>query len=252
MGCEKFLDIKCRKLDKAPDAVVCVATIRALKYHGGQAKDEIEKENLEALKNGLENLFRHIDNIKNKFGLNIIVAINKFTSDAEAEINLLKECLNEKNIELSLVESWGKGSEGSKDLAQKVVALCEKENNFKYIYELEDSIEEKINKVCKKIYGAKSVIFSENALKNIEKITELGFKNVPICIAKTPLSFSDDPKNLECKEPFDIHINDVKINAGAEFVVVYTQKIMTMPGLPKKPAAENINIDENENIVGIF
>lgn len=252
LGCEKFLDIKCRKLDKVPDAVVCVATIRALKYHGGQPREEIENENLNALENGLENLYRHIDNIKNKFGLNVIVAINKFTSDTQAEINLLKEHLKEKNIDLSLVESWGKGSDGAIDLAEKVVTLCESKNNFKYIYELEDGIKEKIEKVCKKIYGAKSCVYSEIASEKIEKITKLGFVKVPVCIAKTPLSFSDDPKNLECKEPFEIHINDVEIKAGAEFVVVYTSKIMTMPGLPKRPAAENIDIDENENIIGIF
>ncbi len=252
LGCEKFLDIKCRKLDKVPDAVVCVATIRALKYHGGQPREEIENENLNALENGLENLYRHIDNIKNKFGLNVIVAINKFTSDTQSEINLLKEHLKEKNIDLSLVESWGKGSDGAIDLAEKVVTLCESKNNFKYIYELEDGIKEKIEKVCKKIYGAKSCVYSEIASEKIEKITKLGFVKVPVCIAKTPLSFSDDPKNLECKEPFEIHINDVEIKAGAEFVVVYTSKIMTMPGLPKRPAAENIDIDENENIIGIF
>ena len=252
LGCEKFLDIKCRKLEKVPDVVVCVATIRALKYHGGQPRDEIENENLNALQNGLENLYRHIDNIKNKFGLNVIVAINKFTSDTEAEINLLKEHLKKKNVDLSLVESWEKGSNGAIDLAEKVVNLCEIENNFKYIYELEDGIKEKIEKVCKKIYGAKSCVYSEIALEKIERITKLGFAKIPICIAKTPLSFSDDPKNLECKEPFEIHINDVEIKAGAEFVVVYTSKIMTMPGLPKKPAAENIDINENENIIGIF
>ena len=252
LGCEKFLDIKCRKLDKVPDAVVCVATIRALKYHGGQPREEIENENLNALENGLENLYRHVENIKNKFGLNVIVAINKFTSDTQAEINLLKEHLKEKNIDLSLVESWGKGSDGAIDLAEKVVTLCESKNNFKYIYELEDGIKEKIEKVCKKIYGAKSCVYSEIASEKIEKITKLGFVKVPVCIAKTPLSFSDDPKNLECKEPFEIHINDVEIKAGAEFVVVYTSKIMTMPGLPKRPAAENIDIDKNENIIGIF
>ena len=252
LGCEKFLDIKCRKLEKVPDVVVCVATIRALKYHGGQAREEIESENLQALENGLGNLYRHIDNIKNKFGLNVIVAINKFTSDTENEINFLKENLKEKNVELSLVESWGKGSDGAVDLAEKVVRLSECESNFKYIYELEEGIKEKIEKVCKNIYGASNCIFSEKALEKIDKITKLGFEKVPVCIAKTPLSFSDDAKNLECKEPFEIHINDVEIKAGAEFVVVYTSKIMTMPGLPKTPCAEKIDIDENENIIGIF
>lgn len=252
LGCEKFLDIKCRKLEKVPDAVVCVATIRALKYHGGQPREEIENENLDALENGIENLYRHIDNIKNKFGLNVIVAINKFTSDTEEEIEFLKEHLKEKEVELSLVESWEKGSEGSCDLAKKVIKLCEEDSNFKYIYELEDEIKEKIVKVCKNIYGAENCIFSDKAVEKMEKISKLGFKNVPVCIAKTPLSFSDDPKNLECKEPFEIHVSDLEVKAGAEFVVVYTSKIMTMPGLPKTPAAEKIDIDKNENIIGIF
>ena len=252
LGAEKFLDIKCRKLGKIPDAIVCVATIRALKYHGGQPKDEIENENLEALKEGLENLYRHIDNLKNKFGLNVIVAINRFNSDTNAEIELLKNSLNKKDVLLSLVESWAKGSEGSKDLAQKVVNLCEKENDFKYIYNLEDGIKQKIETVCTKIYGAKKAILSEKVLEKIEKFTNLGFSNVPICIAKTPLSLSDDPKNLQCKEEFDINISDIEIKAGAEFIVVYTQKIMTMPGLPKRPAAEKIDIDENGKITGIF
>ena len=252
LGCEKFLDIKCRKLGKVPDAVVCVATIRALKYHGGMPREEIENEDLNSLENGLENLYRHIDNIQNKFGLNVIVAINKFTSDTELEINYLREKLKEKNVELSLVESWEKGSDGSCDLAKKIVEICNRKNSFKYIYELDEGLKEKIIKVCRDIYGAKGCNFSDKALDKIEKFEKLGFKNVPVCIAKTPLSFSDDPKNLECKNPFEISVSDVEVKAGAEFVVVYTSKIMTMPGLPKKPAAEKISIDENENIVGIF
>ena len=252
LGCEKFLDIKCRKLEKVPDAVVCVATIRALKYHGGMPREEIENEDLNSLENGLENLYRHIDNIQNKFGLNVIVAINKFTSDTELEINYLREKLKEKNVELSLVESWEKGSDGSCDLAKKVVEICNRKNSFKYIYELDEGLKEKIIKVCKDIYGAKGCKFSDKALEKIEKFEKLGFKNVPVCVAKTPLSFSDDPQNLECKDPFEISVSDVEVKAGAEFVVVYTSKIMTMPGLPKKPAAEKISIDENENIIGIF
>ena len=252
LGCEKFLDIKCRKLGKVPDAVVCVATIRALKYHGGMPREEIENEDLNSLENGLENLYRHIDNIQNKFGLNVIVAINKFTSDTELEINYLREKLKEKNVELSLVESWEKGSDGSCDLAKKVVEICNRKNSFKYIYELDEGLKEKIIKVCKDIYGAKGCKFSDKALEKIEKFEKLGFKNVPVCVAKTPLSFSDDPQNLECKDPFEISVSDVEVKAGAEFVVVYTSKIMTMPGLPKKPAAEKISIDENENIIGIF
>lgn len=252
LGLEKFLDIKCRKLKKVPDVVVCVATIKALKYHGGISKEEIEKENMDALERGLGNLLKHIDNIKNKFHLNVIVAINRFNHDTEKEINFLEKTLHDINIEVSLVEAWGKGSEGTKDLANKVVSLSKLNNNFKYIYELEDSIEEKIKKVCVNIYGAKGVKLSENAIEKLEKIRKLGYERLPICIAKTPFSFSDDSKNLECKVPFEINVNDVELKAGAEFIVIFTQKVMTMPGLPKIPAAEKIDIDENDKIIGIF
>ena len=252
LGAEKFLDIKCRKANLKPDAVVCVATIRALKYHGGQAKEEIKQENLEALKNGLHNLNRHLDNLKNKFGLNVIVAINKFATDTDAEIELLKNALNKQGIELSLVESHQKGSIGATDLAEKIAKLVEKEEDFKYIYEDNETIKEKIEKVATKIYGAEKVEYSEEALKEINKIEQLGYSKLPVCIAKTQYSFSDDPKNLECKEPFTLHVNEIMLKAGAEFIVAITGKIMTMPGLPKVPAAEKIDIDENENIVGIF
>ena len=252
LGAEKFLDIKCRKANLKPDAVVCVATIRALKYHGGQSKDQIKEENLEALKNGIKNLNRHLDNLKNKFGLNAIVAINKFSTDTDAEINLLKNELDKQNIELILVESHEKGSIGAVDIAEKIVKIAEKEENFKYIYEDEESIEEKIEKVACNIYGAEGVEFSEKALEEISKIEELGFSKYPVCIAKTQYSFSDDPKNLECKEPFKIHVNEINIKAGAEFIVAITGKIMTMPGLPRVPAAEKIDIDKDGNIVGIF
>ena len=252
LGAEKFLDIKCRKANLKPDAVVCVATIRALKYHGGQSKDQIKEENLEALKNGIKNLNRHLDNLKNKFGLNVIVAINKFSTDTDAEINLLKNELDKQNIELSLVESHEKGSIGAVDIAEKIVKLSEKEENFKYIYEDKESIKEKIEKVACNIYGAEGVEFSEKALEEISKIEELGFSKYPVCIAKTQYSFSDDPKNLECKEPFKIHVNEINIKAGAEFIVAITGKIMTMPGLPRVPAAEKIDIDKDGNIVGIF
>ena len=252
LGAEKFLDIKCRKANLKPDAVVCVATIRALKYHGGQPKDQIKEENLEALKNGITNLNRHLDNLKNKFGLNVIVAINKFNTDTEKEINLLKEELAKQNIELSLVESHEKGSTGAVDIAEKLVKLVEKEENFKYIYQDEDSIKEKIEKVAINIYGAEGVEYSKEALEEIEKIDNLGYSKYPVCIAKTQYSFSDDPKNLECKEPFKIHVNEINIKAGAEFIVAITGKIMTMPGLPRNPAAEKIDIDSDGNIVGIF
>ena len=252
LGAEKFLDIKCRKANLKPDAVVCVATIRALKYHGEQPKDQIKEENLEALKNGIANLNRHLDNLKNKFGLNVIVAINKFATDTHAEINLLKQELDKQNIELSLVESHEKGSTGAVDIAEKLVKLVEKEENFKYIYQDEDTIKEKIEKVAINIYGAEGVEYSKEALEEIEKIEKLGFSKYPVCIAKTQYSFSDDPKNLECKEPFKIHVNEINIKAGAEFIVAITGKIMTMPGLPRNPAAEKIDIDSDGNIVGIF
>ena len=252
LGAEKFLNIKTRKLGKVPDTVVIVATIKALKYHGGLPKEEIKNENIESLINGSKNLLKHIHNMKNEFGLNVIVAINKYEQDTEKEINTLKEILEKENVELSLVESHSKGGEGAKDLAEKVVNLCEKQNNFKYVYNLEDSIKEKIRKVAQKIYGATDVEYEEKAEEQIKNIEELGYKNLPICIAKTQYSFSDDAKNLECKEPFNIHIKEVSIKAGAEFIVVLTGKIMTMPGLPKKPAAEQIDVDENGQIIGIF
>ena len=252
LGAEKFLDIKCRKAELKPDVVVCVATMKALKYHGGVAKEEVQNENIMALERGMNNLFKHIDNLQNVYGLNVIVAINKYTYDTEKEINYLKEKLQEKGIELSLVESWEKGGEGATDLAEKVVKLAEKEQKFKYAYELNESIKNKIEDVAKKIYGAESVEFSEEAEKEIEKIEKLGYGNMPVCIAKTQYSLSDDQKNLECNEPFSIHIREIHLRAGAEFVVAIAGKIMTMPGLPKMPAAEKIDLDEDGNIVGIF
>lgn len=252
LGAEKFLDIKCRKAELKPDVVVCVATMKALKYHGGVAKEEVQNENIMALERGMKNLFKHIDNLQNVYGLNVIVAINKYTYDTEKEINYLKEKLQEKGIELSLVESWEKGGEGATDLAEKVVKLAEKEHKFKYAYELNESIKNKIEDVAKKIYGAESVEFSEEAEKEIEKIEKLGYGNMPVCIAKTQYSLSDDQKNLECNEPFSIHIREIHLRAGAEFVVAIAGKIMTMPGLPKIPAAEKIDLDEDGNIVGIF
>ena len=252
LGAEKFLDIKCRKAELKPDVVVCVATMKALKYHGGVAKEEVQNENIVALERGINNLFKHIDNLQNVYGLNVIVAINKYTYDTEKEINYLKEKLQEKGRELSLVESWEKGGEGATDLAEKVVKLAEKEHKFKYAYELNESIKNKIEDVAKKIYGAESVEFSEEAEKEIEKIEKLGYGNMPVCIAKTQYSLSDDQKNLECNEPFSIHIREIHLRAGAEFVVAIAGKIMTMPGLPKMPAAEKIDLDEDGNIVGIF
>ena len=252
LGAEKFLDIKCRKADIKPDAVVCVATIKALKYHGGTPKDKILEENMASLEKGMSNLYRHINNLKEKFGLNVIVAINKYNTDTETELNFVKTELEKINVSSSIVESWAKGGDGAIDIAQKLVELTEQEEHFKYIYELDESIKEKIDKISTEIYGAKNVIYSENALKNIKRIEELGYSNLPVCIAKTQYSFSDDAKKLQCDEPFEINVRDVEIKAGAGFIVALAGKIMTMPGLPKVPSAESIDIDDNGEIVGIF
>ena len=252
LGAEKFIDIKCRNAGIKPDAVVCVATIRALKYHGGQAKEEIKTENLEALQKGIKNLNKHLDNLKNVFGLNVIVAINKFDTDTDAEIELLSNALREQNIEMSLVESHEKGSEGAIDLAEKIIRIADEKENMKFAYNNSDSVKEKIEKVAKNIYGATGVEYSEKALQEIEKIEKIGYSHYPVCIAKTQYSFSDDPKNLECNELYELHVNDIALKTGAEFIVVITGKIMTMPGLPRVPAAEKIDIDKNGNIIGIF
>ena len=252
LGAEKFLDIKCRKTGLKPDAVVIVATIKAIKYHGGVEKEKIQEENIEGLENGIDNLYRHIENMKDKFGLNVIVALNKYASDTEKEINWLKDKLNEKNIELSVVEGWEKGAEGAVDIANKLVEIVERKEELRLIYEDRDSIEDKIYKVATKIYGAKDVIYSDEAKEQIKQIENLGYKNFPVCIAKTQYSFSDDPKNLRCDNEYDIHVRSVELKSGAGFIVVLAGKIMTMPGLPKVPAAESIDIDENGNIVGIF
>lgn len=247
LGAEKFLDIKCRLLNKKPNAVVIVATLRALKYHGGVSKEECTKENVEALKVGIQNLLRHIENVK-KYGVTPIVAINKFSNDTEKEIKTLKQTL-EGIVEVSLLENWEKGGEGATDLANKLIKICETENGFEYIYDINDTIEEKIKKVAQKIYGATGVEYSDLAK---EQLKELNNFKMPICVAKTQYSFSDDPKDLLGDKPFNLHVTELKMKAGAEFVVVLTGKIMTMPGLPKKPAAENINIDDNGIITGIF
>ena len=252
LGAEKFLDIKCRKANLKPDCVVCVATIKALKYHGGMPKEEIQNESIEALKRGSKNILQHIDNLKNKYGLNVVVAINRYTSDTEKEIETLSDILKEHGVELSLCENWGKGGAGITDLAEKVVDLCEKESSLNYMYDLNETIEEKIEDVAKKVYGAEGVEYSEKAKESIKRITDLGYANLPVCIAKTQYSFSDDPKNLECEGPFNIHAEDIILKSGAGFIVVITGKIMTMPGLPKVPAAEKVDVNEEGNIVGIF
>ena len=252
LGAEKFLDIKCRKAQIKPDAVVIVATIKALKYHGGVEKEKIQEENFEGLQNGMKNLYKHIENLKNKFGLNVIVAINKYNTDISREIEYVQADLAKKGIESSVVDGWAEGGNGAIDIAKKIVKLANVQENFKYIYKNQDDIKTKIQKVAKEIYGATEVEFSKKAIEEIERIEKLGFGELPVCIAKTQYSLSDDAKNLECKEPFKLTIRDINLKAGAGFVVAIAGKIMTMPGLPRVPAAESIDIDENGEIVGIF
>ena len=252
LGAEKFIDIKCRNANLKPDVVVCVATIKALKYHGGMDIKDIENENIEYLKIGSENLLKHINNIKNVFGLNAVVAINRFKNDSDKEIETLKEILKDNNIVMSLVECWAKGSNGAIDLAEKVKVIADKNSNLQFAYELESSIKDKIESVCKKIYGAVGVKYTETANEKIVLAERNGYKNLPICIAKTQFSFSDDPKNLQCSDPFEITIKNIEIKSGAKFIVVFAGNVITMPGLPRIPAAENINIDTDGNIVGLF
>lgn len=252
LGAEKFVDIKSRKANLNPDVAICVATLKALKYHGGASIEECTQENTEALKTGSHNLLKHINNLKDVMGINTIVAINKYKSDSEKEIELLTQILKENDVQISLVEVWEKGGEGAIDLAKKVVDLSQKSQKIKFVYDLEDSIKTKINKVATKIYGAENVEYSEKAEEEIENIEKLGLSHFPVCIAKTQYSFSDNAKNLLCDEPFTIHINEITLKNGAEFIVAKSGKIFTMPGLPRIPSAEKIDLDENENIVGIF
>ena len=252
LGAEKFLNIKCREANLNPNAVVIVATIKAIKYHGGALKEDILKENNEALQNGMANLFKHIDNIKNKFGQNVIVALNRFNTDTEEEIKFVQNSLLNIGVQCSLVEGWAKGGKGAIDIAEKLVRLTDNQTKVNYIYEKNDTIKQKIEKIATEIYGAESVEYSSKAEEKINKIEKLKCDKLPICIAKTQYSFSDDSKNLECKNPFKIHINDIQLKNGAGFIVALAGKIMTMPGLPKIPAAENINIDSNGDIIGIF
>ena len=252
LGAEKFVDIKSRKANLNPDVAICVATLKALKYHGGANIEECTQENTEALKTGSHNLLKHINNLKNVMGINTIVAINKYKSDSEKEIELLTQILKENDVQISLVEVWEKGGEGAIDLAKKVVDLSQKSQKIKFVYDLEDSIKTKINKVATKIYGAENVEYSEKAEEEIKNIEKLGLSHFPVCIAKTQYSFSDNAKNLLCDEPFTIHINEITLKNGAEFIVAKSGKILTMPGLPRIPSAEKIDLDENENIVGIF
>ncbi len=252
LGAEKFLDIKCRMAGLKPDAVVMVATVRALKLHGGANKTELGSENLSALEKGLPNLLRHVSNIKNVYKLPCVVAVNRFPTDTDAEINLVIEKCRELGVNVRLSTVWADGGKGGIELAHEVVKLCEEENNFTFSYESDSTIEEKIDNIVKKVYGGEGVSFSTQAKKEIERLTALGYGNLPVCMAKTQYSFSDDPTKLGAPKGFIVTVRNIKVSAGAGFIVALTGDIMTMPGLPKVPAAEKIDVDENGKISGLF
>ena len=252
LGAEKFLDIKCRMAGLKPDAVVVVATVRALKHHGGAAKAELGREDLAALERGLPNLLQHVDNIKNVFGLPCVVAVNAFPTDTEAELKLVEEKCRELGVNAALSEVWAKGGAGGTALAEEVVRLCEQPSDFRYSYALEGSIEEKLETICRRVYHADGVALTPAAQKQARRLTELGFGELPICMAKTQYSFSDDPSLLGAPRGFTVTVRNLKVSAGAGFLVALTGDIMTMPGLPKVPAAERIDVDENGRISGLF
>ncbi len=252
LGAEKFVDIKCRMAGLQPSAVVIVATVRALKYHGGVPKAELNNENLEALQAGLPNLLQHVSNVKNVYGLPCVVAINAFPTDTKAELDLVEAKCNELGVNVALSEVWAKGGEGGKALAEEVVRLCEQENNFSFTYPLDLSIEEKLEMICKRVYHADGVALTPNAKKQAKQLTELGFDQLPICMAKTQYSFSDDASLLGAPKDFTVTVRNLKVSAGAGFIVALTGDIMTMPGLPKVPSAEKIDVDENGRITGLF
>ena len=252
LGAEKFLDIKCRMANLKPNAVVIVATVRALKYHGGVPKAELNNENLEALEKGLPNLLQHVSNIKNVFGLPCVVAINAFPTDTKAELDMVEEKCRSLGVNVALSEVWAKGGEGGKALAEEVVRLCEQPNEFRQSYELDSSIMDKLTAICTKVYHADGVQLVGNAVKQIKQIEELGFGKLPICMAKTQYSFSDDASLLGAPRGFTVTVRNLKACAGAGFIVALTGDIMTMPGLPKIPAAEKIDVDENGVISGLF
>ena len=252
LGAEKFLDIKCRMAGLKPDAVVVVATVRALKFHGGVPKADLNNENLEALEKGLPNLLQHVNNIKEVYGLPCVVAINAFPTDTKAELDLVEAKCNELGVNVALSEVWAKGGQGGIALAKEVVSLCEEKNDFRFAYELEGSIQDKLNAIATKIYHADGVDLVGNAVKQAKQLEELGFGNLPICMAKTQYSFSDDPTKLGAPKDFRITVRNLKVSAGAGFIVALTGDVMTMPGLPKVPAAEKIDVDENGKITGLF
>ena len=252
LGAEKFLDIKCRMAGLKPDAVVMVATVRALKSHGGVPKAELGNENLDAVKAGLPNLLQHVDNIKNVYGLPCVVAINAFPTDTEAELKLVYDECGKLGVNAVLSEVWAKGGEGGRALAEEVVRLCDQPSKLSFSYDTDMSIEDKLDAICRKIYHANGVNLTAGAKKQLEKLNELGFDKLPICMAKTQYSFTDNEKLLGAPKDFEITVRNLKVSAGAGFIVALTGEIMTMPGLPKVPAAEKIDIDENGKISGLF
>lgn len=252
LGAEKFFDIKCRIAGLKPDAVVIVATVRALKYHGGVAKNDLNEENLDALTKGLPNLLQHVSNIKDVFGLPCVVAINAFPTDTEEELALVEEKCRQMGVNVVLSEVWAKGGEGGAALAEEVVRLCQIPGDFRQSYDLSLSIEEKLNAICKSVYHADGAVLTDNAKKQAKKLEDLGFGNLPICVAKTQYSFSDDPSKLGAPSGFTVTVRNLKVSAGAGFIVALTGDIMTMPGLPKVPAAEKIDVDSDGRITGLF
>ena len=252
LGAEKFIDIKCRKAGLKPSAVVIVATVRALKYHGGVPKPELNQENLEALEKGLPNLLQHVDNVKNVYGLPCVVAINAFPTDTKAELDLVERKCNELGVNVALSEVWAKGGEGGKALAEEVIRLCEQPSHFQFVYDTQASIQEKLDTIVKKVYHGERVVLTANAKKQAQQLTDLGFGDLPICMAKTQYSFSDDQTLLGAPSGFEVTVRNLKVSAGAGFIVALTGDIMTMPGLPKVPSAEKIDVDENGKITGLF
>lgn len=252
LGAEKFFDIKCRAAGFEPSAVVIVATVRALKMHGGAEKNELSEENITALEKGMPNLLRHVANIKNVYGLPCVVAVNRFPTDTEAELSVVIDECRKLGVNVVLSEVWAKGGEGGEALAREVVRLCDEKSRFDFAYSLDRTIKEKIDQIVKRVYGGDGISISLNAEKQIKKLETLGFGSLPVCIAKTQYSFSDDPKKLGAPEHFTVTVKNVKVSAGAGFIVALTGDIMTMPGLPKIPAAENIDVDENGKISGLF
>ena len=252
LGAEKFLDIKCRMAGLTPAAVVVVATVRALKYHGGVPKPELNQENLEALEKGLPNLLQHVDNVKNVYGLPCVVAINAFPTDTKAELDLVERKCNELGVNVALSEVWAKGGEGGKALAEEVIRVCEQPSHFQFVYDTQASIQEKLDTIVKKVYHGERVVLTANAKKQAQQLTDLGFGDLPICMAKTQYSFSDDQTLLGAPSGFEVTVRNLKVSAGAGFIVALTGDIMTMPGLPKVPSAEKIDVDENGKITGLF